>query len=91
MKANAKLTASIANLQKRIRNMTFIINGELRYGVWNGCPQGQAQDPYRCIEEVWPSSGGWTPYQCCRKRGHGPDGLYCKQHAKKHTTENPND
>jgi hypothetical protein len=63
--------------------MTRIINGKLRYGVWNGCPQGQAEDPTRCIEEVWPHSGGWIPYQCCRKRGHGPDGLYCKQHAKK--------
>jgi hypothetical protein len=67
--------------------MTRIINGEPRYGVWNGCPQGQSQDPYRCIEEVWPTDGSWIPYQCCRKRGHGPNGLYCKQHAKKHIRE----
>jgi hypothetical protein len=67
--------------------MTCIINGETRYGVWNGCPQGRAEDLTRCIEEVWPSDGTWIPYQCCRKRGHGPDKLYCKQHAKKHTTE----
>jgi hypothetical protein len=67
--------------------MTHIINSELRYGLWSGRPQGQAQDPYRCIEEVWPTGGNWIPYQCCRKRGHGPDGLYCKQHAKKHTRE----
>ena len=64
----------------------FTDNGERRYGVWNGCPQGQAEDPTRCIEEVWPIKG-WIPYQCCRKRGHGPDGLYCKQHNKKHTRE----
>jgi len=55
-----------------------------RYGVWGGCPQGQAEDPTCCIEQVWPSGGTWIPHQCCRKRGYGPDGLYCKQHAKKH-------
>ncbi len=56
-----------------------------RYGVWGGRPQGQAEDPARCIEQVWPSVPcAWIPHQCCRKRGHGPDGLYCKQHAKKH-------
>jgi hypothetical protein len=48
-----------------------------RYGTW-------ADNPTRCIEQVWPSGGTWIPHQCCRKRGHGPDGLYCKQHAKKH-------
>ena len=62
--------------------MTRIINGELRFGVWGGCPKGQPEDASRCIEEVW--TDGWIPRQCCRKRGHGPDGLYCKQHAKKH-------
>ena len=61
------------------------INGERRYGVWGGCPMGQAEDPTRCVEEVWPSMArGWIPLQCSRNRGHGPDGLYCKQHAKKH-------
>jgi hypothetical protein len=64
----------------------IVINGKTRYGVWNGCPPGQAEDPTRCIEEVWPIKG-WIPYQCCRKRGHGSDGLYCKQHNKKHTRE----
>ena len=65
--------------------MTTIINGERRYGVWAGCPKGQQEDPTRCIEEIWPS-GGWITYQCSRKRGHGPDGLHCKQHAKQHET-----
>jgi hypothetical protein len=32
-----------------------------------------------CVVEVWQDF--WS-YQCSRKRGHGPDGLYCKQHAK---------
>jgi hypothetical protein len=66
--------------------MTFIINGERRYGVWRGCAMGQAEDLTCCIEEVWPS-GGFLPHQCSRKRGHGPDGLYCGQHAKKHNME----
>lgn len=68
--------------------MTRIINGERRYGVWNGCPMGKPENPIQCIKEVWPSgSYGWVPHQCSRKRGHGPDGLYCKQHAKKHNME----
>lgn len=63
--------------------MTFdVINGQRRYGAWSGCPQGRPEDPACCIEEVWPHDG-WIPHQCSRKRGHGPDGLYCKQHAKK--------
>jgi hypothetical protein len=58
-----------------------------RYGCWAGNSAGTKEDESRCIEEVWPSSGGWIPYQCQRKRGHGPDGLYCKQHAKQHAKE----
>jgi len=64
--------------------MTVFISGERRYGVWNGCPKGNPEDPTHCIEEVWPSGRAWIPYQCSRKRGYGPDGLYCKQHAKTH-------
>ena len=37
-----------------------------------------------CIEEVWPRDRWSVPYQCTRRRGHGKDGLYCKQHAKLH-------
>ena len=57
-----------------------------RYGTWAGRPKGNTEDPLRCVEEVWPSGsggGGWTPYQCTRPRGHGPGGLWCKQHGKK--------
>ena len=63
--------------------MIRIINGQRRYGVWPGNPNGVPEDPERCIEDVLPS-GGWFPYQCSRKRGHGPDGCYCKQHAKRY-------
>jgi hypothetical protein len=59
------------------------INGQRRYGVWAGQPKGMPEDPNRCIEEVHASR--WISHQCSRKRGHGPDGLYCKQHAKQHT------
>ena len=54
-----------------------------RYGTWAGCTKGQRYDPYRCAEEVW-GSRTWIPYQCSRKPGYGPDGLYCKQHAKQY-------
>ena len=60
--------------------------GERIYGEWAGNPGGVKERAADCITEVWPSSyggGGWAPYQCCRKRGFGPGGLYCKQHAKK--------
>ena len=44
-------------------------------------PRGNREDVTRCISEV--SDGThWHFLQCSRKRGHGPDGLYCKQHGK---------
>jgi hypothetical protein len=54
------------------------------YGQWAGDKKGVPEDKTRCIQEIWPSSGSWVPYQCPRKRGYGKDGLYCKQHAKRH-------
>ena len=56
-----------------------------RYGQWAGDPKGQLEDVECCVVEVWPSSsyGGWQPYQCQRRRGYGPRGEYCKQHANK--------
>lgn len=39
------------------------------------------EDTSRCISEVW--GLGWGSHQCTRKRGNGPDGLYCTQHANK--------
>ena len=53
-----------------------------RYGTWSGNHNGSPEDKSRCVEEVWPNGGSWIPYQCSRKRGHGPNGEYCKQHAK---------
>ena len=48
-----------------------------RYGTWAGSET--AENKACCVVLV---SQGWYTYQCSRKRGHGPDGLYCKQHAK---------
>jgi hypothetical protein len=36
-------------------------------------------DPNLCAEEV-ASKDGWAYSQCSRKRGHGPEQAYCKQH-----------
>lgn len=54
-----------------------------RYGEWAGNPKG---NPYRegnCAEEAYSNDRSARFYQCTRKNGHGPAGLYCKQHAKK--------
>lgn len=53
-----------------------------RYGQWAGRPNGSPEDVTLCIEEVYPAGRSIIPAQCRRKRGHGKDGLYCKQHAR---------
>jgi len=35
----------------------------------------------QCKETVWDD---FRSHQCNRKDGHGPDGAYCKQHAKRY-------
>ena len=58
-----------------------------RYGQWAGNPNGRPENLADCIE-VKRSYSAWDHgTQCTRKRGHGPDGLYCKQHAKRHTVD----
>jgi hypothetical protein len=56
---------------------------ERRYDESNLNPKGTPEDKTRCIEEVADETG-WHWHQCFRRRGFGPDGLYCKQHAKQH-------
>lgn len=52
-----------------------------KYGIWAGHPHGYAPNFTFCCEEVGRELGRWTTYgQCSRKRGHGPDGAYCKTH-----------
>jgi len=48
-----------------------------RYSVWAGNPKGLEYRPERCAYEAQ------LFYQCTRRPGHGPEALYCKQHAKK--------
>lgn len=62
-----------------------------RYGQWAGNERGMAEDPTRCAEEVADPPRYILFHQCLRKRGHGKDGLYCKQHAKFHPKEGGDD
>jgi hypothetical protein len=50
------------------------------YGKWAGEPKGTPENITRCVTSVY-RSWGFISGQCSRKRGFGPDGLYCKQHA----------
>lgn len=50
-----------------------------RYGRWGGKPEGVAEDKSRCVVAVYHNV---TFAQCSRKRGHGPDGTLCRQHAE---------
>jgi len=54
-----------------------------RYNSWAGNPNGNTYRPGRCAYEVQEPGRGIFFYQCLRKPGHGPDSLYCKQHAKR--------
>lgn len=52
-----------------------------RYGARASYKTGSPPDYARCCEEVADYSTNRLHYhQCRRKRGHGPDGAYCKQH-----------
>lgn len=42
-----------------------------------GSNNSTAEDITLCIQTVYDD---WFKHQCPRKRGHGTDGLYCKQH-----------
>lgn len=52
-----------------------------KYGCWAGNPRSLQYVEGRCACEV-AYRGGWRWCQCSRHNGHGPGGLYCKQHAK---------
>lgn len=55
-----------------------------RYGSWAGNPKGNPEKKDQCVAQVYPPPG-WISAQCTRKRGFGPNGEYCKQHARKVT------
>ena len=58
-------------------------NDERRYGRWAGNPEGVPENEANCVQELY-NRNDWHFYQCSRKRGHGPNGEYCRQHAKWH-------
>lgn len=58
-------------------------NGQRRYGQWAGRPEGRAENMTLCRAEVPDGGRSCLFHQCNRKRGHGPEGAYCKQHAAK--------
>lgn len=51
-----------------------------RYNVWGGNPKGTPENQRNCQAQTF---RGVLSYQCSRKRGHGPGGNLCAQHAKK--------
>lgn len=53
------------------------------YGEWAGNPRGVPEDKRLCAEQVW-TRGDWIAHQCGHKRGFGPNGELCRQHAKLH-------
>lgn len=57
------------------------LNGRYNQSALN--PNGYPEDPTKCVDEVWNGPRGMTAFQCNRKRGHGPNGEYCKQHGKR--------
>ena len=54
-----------------------------RYNKWAGSPHGRKYKEGACAYQVYNIGVGPSFYQCLRKNGKGPDGLYCWQHAKK--------
>ena len=43
-------------------------------------PDGIEEDKTRCAESVYSGGREMCFYQCSRKRGFGPEGIYCRQH-----------
>lgn len=53
-----------------------------KYGQWVGNKEGYLENNTKCVAIVSRGGGFSRPHQCQHKRGHGVDGLLCKQHAK---------
>jgi hypothetical protein len=51
------------------------------YRQWAGSPSGHREVAANCIAEVPDGGRSVLFHQCNRRRGHGPDGSLCKQHA----------
>lgn len=55
--------------------------GRRRYRQWAGQPNGTPENRTRCIVAVADGGRSVLSHQCRRRRGYGPSGEYCKQHA----------
>lgn len=53
-----------------------------RYGRWSGNEKGVTANKKNCAAEVFDQKS-MIPRQCAKRGGHGPNLVYCKQHAKK--------
>lgn len=53
------------------------------YSEWSGNPNGTPEDITRCVAEVYHRNSFGRRPQCHKLRGFGPNGEYCKIHAKK--------
>jgi len=51
------------------------------YNRWAGNPNGTPWDKTKCAAEIV-KARSWRFYQCSKKPGKGPAGLYCAVHAK---------
>ena len=58
-----------------------------RYGAYPAGESGVAYDPTRCAEEVFDLKAAVIRFQCPRRNGKGPDGLYCGIHARRYREE----
>jgi hypothetical protein len=54
---------------------------ERKYNITRKNPEGVPEDEAKCVQSVWVAHR-WNYKQCSRKRGHGLNGEYCKQHKK---------
>ena len=57
-----------------------------KWNYGNSDARGNYRAPYnpdRCAYAVTDPPWYIDQHQCSRKPGHGPDGMFCKQHAKK--------
>lgn len=63
-------------------------DGFRRYRCWAGNPAGRRENKLNCIASVADGGRSVLSHQCARKRGHGPSGEFCKQHAAKAERQN---
>ena len=53
-----------------------------RYGYTDTRFEGIPYDARHCAYRIYKHPSPMMSHQCSRRPGHGPDALYCKQHAR---------